>query len=51
MARLRRVEAEEEVLIRRGDTVVARLVSARASGRRPLGVDVGRMTVPDDFDA
>lgn len=48
---LRRVEAGEEVLIRRGDTVVARLVPARASGRRPLGMDEGRMTVPDDFDA
>jgi prevent-host-death family protein len=48
---LRRVEAGEEILIRRGRTVVARLVPAKPAGKRPLGIDAGRFQVPDDFDA
>lgn len=48
---LRRVEAGEEVAIRRGRTVVARLIPAKPSGKRRLGIDAGRFEVPDDFDA
>lgn len=48
---LRRVEAGEEVTIRRGRIVVARLVPSKAGGKRRLGLDVGRFDVPDDFDA
>ena len=48
---LRRVEAGEEILIRRGDVIVARLVPAAPPGRRMLGIDEGVWTVPDDFDA
>jgi len=48
---LRRVEAGEEIVIRRGRSVVARLVPARPAGERPLGIDAGRFEVPEDFDA
>jgi antitoxin (DNA-binding transcriptional repressor) of toxin-antitoxin stability system len=48
---LHRVEAGEEILIRRGRTVVARLVPAKPAGKRPLGIDAGQYEVPDDFDA
>lgn len=48
---LRRVEAGEEILIRRGDVIVARLVPAAPAGRRLLGIDVGVWSVPEDFDA
>jgi prevent-host-death family protein len=48
---LRRVEAGEEIAIRRGDRIVARLIPARLPGKRPLGVDAGRVEVPADFDA
>ncbi len=48
---LRRVEAGEEVVIRRRRTVVARLVPAEPIGKRQLGIDAGRFEVPDDFDA
>jgi len=48
---LRRVEEGEEVTIRRGRTVVARLVPAKPSGKRNLGIDAGLFDVPDDFDA
>ena len=48
---LRLVEAGEEVSIRRGHTVVARLIPAKPSGKRRLGIDAGRFVVPDDFDA
>lgn len=48
---LRRVEAGEEIAIRRGDIVVARLVPAVPTGKRSLGMDAGRFEVPEDFDA
>ena len=48
---LRRVEAGEEVTIRRGRTIVARRIPATPNGRRRLGVDIGRLEVPDDFGA
>jgi prevent-host-death family protein len=45
------VTAGEEIVITRRGAEVARLVPAgRRAGRR-LGIDRGRYTVPDDFDA
>ena len=48
---LRRVEAGEEITIRRGRVPVARLVPAAPAPKRRLGMDVGVVRVPDDFDA
>ena len=48
---LRRVEAGEEILIRRGSKVVARLVAERPAAQRQFGLDRGVFEVPDDFDA
>jgi prevent-host-death family protein len=47
---LQAVEAGQEVLITRRGEEIARLVSARRSPPRRLGVDRGRLTVPEDFD-
>ncbi len=47
---LRRVEAGEEVVIRRGDKPVARLVAVKAPGTRRLGMDRGRLVIAEDFD-
>jgi prevent-host-death family protein len=44
------VTAGEEVIITRRGEEVARLVPAQRGGRQ-LGIDRGRYTVPDDFDA
>lgn len=48
---LERVSAGEEITITRRGEEVARLVPARRTGKRQLGVDRGRWVVPDDFDA
>lgn len=48
---LRRAEAGEEVIIRRGSEPVARLVPIHPAGTVRLGCDAGAFTVPDDFDA
>ena len=48
---LREVEAGGEVTIVRDGTPVARLVPVPASRNRVFGMDEGRFTVPDDFDA
>jgi prevent-host-death family protein len=48
---LDRVVAGEEVVITRRGDEVARLVPARTLSVRRLGVDRGRFTVPEDFDA
>ena len=48
---LRRVEAGEEITIKRGQVVVAKLVPADETRERRLGTEVGRFVVPDDFDA
>ena len=48
---LERVAAGEEIVITRRGEEVARLVPPRPSDIRRLGVDRGRYTVPDDFDA
>lgn len=47
---LRRVEAGEEIEIRRGREPLARIVPIRRSQRRTFGYDIGRFSVPDDFD-
>ncbi|MDR7555457.1 MAG: type II toxin-antitoxin system Phd/YefM family antitoxin [Armatimonadota bacterium] len=49
---LRRVETGEEVVIMRADTPVARLVPVRRKpAARRLGLDRGKVTIADDFDA
>jgi prevent-host-death family protein len=48
---LREVETGAEILIMRGNEPVARLVPARPPRTRAMGIDKGRFTVPDDFDA
>lgn len=48
---LERVSAGEEITITRRGEEVARLVPARSVAVRRLGIDRGRYTVPDDFDA
>jgi prevent-host-death family protein len=47
---LRRAEAGEEVIIRRGNEPVARLVPFRPTSGARLGCDAGVFTVPEDFD-
>ncbi len=48
---LRRVEAGEAIVIKRGSKVVARLVPAAPPARRELGRDRGLFDIPEDFDA
>lgn len=48
---LERVAAGEEIVITRRGESVARLAPIRQAGGRRLGVDRGRYSVPDDFDA
>lgn len=48
---LKRVAAGEEIVISRAGEPIARLVPFVKTTRRELGVDAGRFTVPDDFDA
>ncbi len=47
---LKRVAEGEDVVITRSGTPVARIVPFEES-RPVFGVDAGRFTVPDDFDA
>lgn len=47
---LQLVEAGEEVIITRRGEVVARLVPPGPVGRRELGFDRGRVSVPDDLN-
>jgi prevent-host-death family protein len=47
---LERVASGEEVTIAKAGKPVAKLVPARAIERRRLGVDEGRVIVPDDFN-
>jgi antitoxin (DNA-binding transcriptional repressor) of toxin-antitoxin stability system len=49
--RLELVTAGEEIVITRRGAEVARLVPAGKGAGRQLGIDRGRYTVPDDFDA
>jgi prevent-host-death family protein len=49
---LQRVAAGEEVVIARAGVPVARLVAVEPKkGKRPLGMDEGRIWIADDFDA
>lgn len=49
---LRRVAAGEEVVITRAGRPVAKLVTAsRLGGKRPLGMDKGKIWIADDFNA
>lgn len=48
---LRLVDGGQEIEILRGGEPVAKIIPFRAKGRRRLGIDQGRFTVPDDFDA
>jgi prevent-host-death family protein len=47
---LRRVAAGEEIVIARRGTPIARIVPLAPSEKRQLGIDDGRVTVPDDFN-
>jgi prevent-host-death family protein len=42
--------AGEDIVIERRGTPVARLVPIAGAERRSFGSDLGRFTVPDDFD-
>lgn len=48
---IRRVEAGEEIVIRRGPTPVARLVAAQPPRVAPPGALRHRIRMADDFDA
>jgi prevent-host-death family protein len=47
---LRRVAAGEEIVITRSGKAIAKLVPIARQRTRTLGVDIGRFTVPEDFD-
>jgi prevent-host-death family protein len=47
---IRRVEAGEEIVIRRGPTPVARLVPERRTQIKPPGALRGRVEIAADFD-
>jgi len=46
-----RVAAGEEIIIAKAGRPVARLVAAEGQKTRVLGIDEGKLDVPDDFDA
>jgi prevent-host-death family protein len=48
---IRRVEAGEEIVIRRGSTSVARLVPEPATHIQPPGALRGRIEIAEDFDS
>lgn len=48
---IRRVEAGEEIVIRRGQHRVARLVAERPARIAAPGALQGKITIADDFDA
>lgn len=48
---LERVQAGEEVTIAKAGRPVARLVPIATLGKRPLGMDRGKVWIADDFDA
>lgn len=47
---IRRVQAGEEIVIRRGRTPVARLIAERPTTIRPPGALRGRVRIAEDFD-
>ena len=48
---LRAVAGGQEVDILRSGQPIAKIIPFPVSGRRTLGIDEGRFTVPDNFDA
>ena len=48
---IRRVEAGEEIVIRRGSTPVARLIREPSTAIQPPGALRGRIEIDEDFDA
>lgn len=49
---LQRVEAGEEITIARAGKPVAKLIAAGPpGGKRPMGMDRGKIWIADDFDA
>ena len=49
---LQRVAAGEEIVVSNRGVPVARLIPfSQPRGRRPLGIDNGRLRIADDFDA
>jgi len=49
---LQRVEAGEEITIARAGRPVAKLIAAGPpNGKRPMGMDRGKIWIADDFDA
>lgn len=49
---LQRVAAGEEITIARAGKPIAKLIAAGPSGgRRPMGMDRGKVWIADDFDA
>jgi prevent-host-death family protein len=48
---LARVARGEEVIIAKAGRPVARLLPFAPQGKRPLGLDAGRVWIADDFDA
>ena len=47
---LDRVAAGEEIVIAKAGRPVARLIPITRSGKRPLGMDAGRVFIAEDFD-
>ena len=47
---LERVASGDEITIAKAGKPVARLIPAGASGERRLGLDAGRVAIPDDFN-
>jgi prevent-host-death family protein len=48
---LKRVAAGHEIIIAKAGHPVARLIPFAQPGKRPLGMDAGRVVIADDFDA
>jgi prevent-host-death family protein len=48
---LQKVAEGEEITIARGGKPVAKLVAIPPQGKRPLGLDRGKIWMADDFDA
>lgn len=48
---LKRVAAGHEIIIAKAGRPIARLIPFARPGTRPLGMDVGRVVIVDDFDA
>jgi antitoxin (DNA-binding transcriptional repressor) of toxin-antitoxin stability system len=49
-ALLNDIEGGEQIVIARAGKPVARLSRYEEATKRPIGMDDGRVTIPDDFD-